>query len=648
MDKVRLVTRNSPLAIKQVEEVLESLPAFPFELIRTDSFGDKHKEMSLLDGVPEDFFTRELDTALLNKEADVAVHSAKDLPYPLPEGHVLAALTKGLDPSDSLVSRDGLKLHELPSGARVGLSSPTRRKSINDLRPDIEIVSIRGTIAERLDSISRGDVDAVVVATCALIRLGLIEKASEKLSFETHPLQGKLAVVVRKQSPALRRLFYPIDARKYYGSVWLIGGGPGDPELLTVKAERLLKNADVIVTDELTATGGLSRYSGEIIRVGKRKGQHTYEQEEINKMMADYALQGKKVVRLKGGDPSLFGRMGEELEYLERRFIQTEIVPGVTSAFAAAADASISLTLRGVASGTAFITAHNAYEKTEGSGLTRVFYMGASRQGELSEEMIKEGLSADTPVLLVQNAGTESVVIEKTDLRGLKGSSLLSPLVIIAGRAVDLYHKRETYLFTGLEPGLFPVRVTGHIVHQPLIELIWDKDATVPDWKDYEALILTSVNAAKFYLGRERPRGLKIYTIGPSTTATVHSFGLEVEGSSNPHESGALAELLIKSEIKSALYPCSGLSDNAIMRLPFVTAVPIYTAKTRKNVKPVNLQDYEGVVFTSPSGVRAFIDIYGKPPSFLLYYAMGGLTAKALRDAGVDNGGLINVQEIQE
>ena len=152
-------------------------------------------------------FTRELDLALLNGEADIAIHSAKDLPEHLNDGLEVIALYEAFDKSDSLVSRDNMKLQELPAGSRIGTSSPLRRKELLALRPDLEIVGIRGCIEDRVEQVRRGDVDAAIVATCALKRLDMEQDIAEVLPFETHPMQGRLAVTARKGREDLKAIF---------------------------------------------------------------------------------------------------------------------------------------------------------------------------------------------------------------------------------------------------------------------------------------------------------------------------------------------------------------------------------------------------------------------------------------------------------
>ena len=205
---LRVVARGSRLSRLQVEEVMGRLPDTPYRLNTLQSFGDKRQDLSLLQGeAPDDMFTRELDLALLRGEADVAIHSAKDLPERLNGGLEVIALYEAFDKTDALVSRNHQSLTQLPAGSRIGTSSPLRRRELLALRPDLEVVGIRGCIEERVAQVRHGDIDAAIVATCALKRLGMEADIAEVLPFETHPMQGRLAVTARKGRDDLKALF---------------------------------------------------------------------------------------------------------------------------------------------------------------------------------------------------------------------------------------------------------------------------------------------------------------------------------------------------------------------------------------------------------------------------------------------------------
>jgi uroporphyrin-III C-methyltransferase len=194
------------------------------------------------------------------------------------------------------------------------------------------------------------------------------------------------------------------------GTVWLVGAGPGDPDLLTRKAERLIRAADIIFTDALVGPDILALIPPEVERVsvGKRSGRHSRDQPMINAMLLAAAQAGRRVVRLKGGDPSVFGRSAEEMAHLRAAGITVRICPGVTAASAAAAQAGVSLTLRGTARALTFVTAHARagaaldldWKALATSGATLAIYMGRATAREISISLIAAGLAPVTPVLV--------------------------------------------------------------------------------------------------------------------------------------------------------------------------------------------------------------------------------------------------------
>ncbi|MEH3123587.1 MAG: uroporphyrinogen-III C-methyltransferase [Sphingomonas phyllosphaerae] len=198
------------------------------------------------------------------------------------------------------------------------------------------------------------------------------------------------------------------------GTVWLVGAGPGDPDLLTRKAERLIRAADVIFYDALVGPEvlALAAPTTECLSVGKRSGRHSKAQETINDLILAAAKAGRRVVRLKGGDPSIFGRSAEEAAHLSAHGVPVHICPGITAASAAAASSGVSLTLRGLARSLTFVTAHArngepidlnwpALARADG---TLAVYMGRAAAGEVATRLMAAGRDPSTPVLIVVNA----------------------------------------------------------------------------------------------------------------------------------------------------------------------------------------------------------------------------------------------------
>lgn len=223
----RIGTRKSPLALRQVQEIIETLrkfyPTLDFDIVGIDTYGDKDKITPISDMEGTDFFTREIDEALIKGEIDFAMHSAKDLPDEMPQGLVIAAVTKSIDPYDALVSKWDLKLDELKKGAKIGASSQRRKMQLKKYRNDFQLVDIRGNIEERLEKLDKDELDAIVVAACALLRLGLESRITQRIPFEIltpHPLQGSLAIEVRDNDYKIKELVRPLA-----NSLWSMANG---------------------------------------------------------------------------------------------------------------------------------------------------------------------------------------------------------------------------------------------------------------------------------------------------------------------------------------------------------------------------------------------------------------------------------------
>jgi uroporphyrin-III C-methyltransferase len=230
------------------------------------------------------------------------------------------------------------------------------------------------------------------------------------------------------------------------GKVYLVGAGPGDPELLTLKALRLLRTADAVLHDDLVAPEVLKLIppTAQVHNVGKRCGKKKILQSEINYLMVALAASGLRVVRLKGGDPLIFGRAGEEIESLQQASIPYEVVPGVTSALGAAASAQIPLTHRRVSSAVVLITAHRASEndsvswsKLVGSGATLVIYMPGQNFSDVETKLTSAGLSGETPCAVISRATTRHQRTHRTTISKLHQSPQLpAPTLLVVGEVV--------------------------------------------------------------------------------------------------------------------------------------------------------------------------------------------------------------------
>ena len=231
------------------------------------------------------------------------------------------------------------------------------------------------------------------------------------------------------------------------GKVFLVGAGPGAPDLLTIRAAEILKRADIVFHDALVHPDTIAvAANAECVAVGKRSGKHSTAQRFINKRLVDAARKHAVVVRLKGGDPMLFGRAHEELEAIRAAGIAYEVVPGVTSALAASAELGVSLTRRGVARSVTFVTPRigagerpNEWARVARSADTSVIYMGAGEAASIAATLLSEGMSARTPVVVVENASlpnARSVKLTLRDLPRLVELEFTGPVLILLG---DVY-----------------------------------------------------------------------------------------------------------------------------------------------------------------------------------------------------------------
>ena len=280
----------------------------------------------------------------------------------------------------------------------------------------------------------------------------LLPKGSTRRIFWRRFFSGSVAdAVAQSDMSTARRTATRLirNSHRPEGHVWLVGAGPGAEDLLTLRAQRVMMEADVIVFDALVPQEivDMGRRDAERISVGKRKGCHSKKQEEISQLLVDLGQAGKRVVRLKSGDPLVYGRAMEEMAALREASISYEIVPGITSAFAAAADFDLPLTLRGVASSLIFTTGHDLagdvlpdWARLAVSGATIAVYMGRTVAASVAGRLMAAGLSEDTTVAVVENASRREKRLLHGTLKDLPDlehrDELTGPVMVIIGDAV--------------------------------------------------------------------------------------------------------------------------------------------------------------------------------------------------------------------
>lgn len=702
--KIRVIARGSRLSRLQVEEVFKNFPELAYEIKYLESYGDKNQQISLLNGeAPADIFTRELDDAIRQGDADIAIHSAKDLPYPLPEDMEVIALFPAFDTTDSLVSRDHKKLAELPAGSIIGTSSPLRKKGLNELRPDLTIKGIRGCIEDRVQQVKDGKYDAAIVATCALKRLGMEDEIAEVLPFPTHPLQGFLAITALKESAAnrnaggtkvpadlqsdvkqaissqaLKQAFASKSILDKQGSVSLVGFGPGDPDLLTIKAAKAIEVADIIFYDDLIDDSYLTDKKAEKIYVGKRAGYHHKEQADINRLLLEAAREGKNVVRLKGGDPMIFAHGSEEIEFLESNLINVNVIPGITTASALAASQKISLTHREFSSSVALVSGHTPQPVTPDAE-TLVYYMGAKQLQAIATQLIdEEGWAFNTPVLLTYNVSRQDEKTFETtlwELRNGEKKDFPTPLIALIGNVAGLKHHQASDIKPTLYTGTLPdieKRNTDY-TYTPLIEinnssifslkdalydeenyeyykgkgLAWDDD----DEKKPKYVVFTSQHSISSTIEcipelLEEQENYIFISIGDTTTEALHNAGIKDVIQVEEDNRFGIIKWFEKEKEKydeanaryeDIIYPHSSLSPEDIPLALQELGFSVKSFVAYKNVMPehprlVNLNHFKRIVFTSPSTIDNFIKLYGKLPENTEFITRGPITQKHLEE----------------
>jgi len=296
--------------------------------------------------------------------------------------------------------------------------------------------------------------------------------SDQRRRFWENILQGEVAeLLIAGRDDTARELLEKSlegsgDEPDFIGEVYLVGAGPGDPDLLTFRALRLMQMADVIVYDRLVAPPilDLARRDAEQIYVGKERDKHALSQENINQLLVRLAKEGKRVVRLKGGDPFIFGRGGEEIATLMENGVSFQVVPGITAASGCATYSGIPLTHRDYAQSVVFVTGHLQdgsidlnWKALAHDNQTIVFYMGLHGVGVMSEQLIKHGLPETTPVALVQQGTTQNQRVLISDLKNLeatvKTEQVKPPTIIIVGKVVELH---ETLQWFNPLPGANP------------------------------------------------------------------------------------------------------------------------------------------------------------------------------------------------
>ena len=460
------------------------------------------------------------------------------------------------------------------------------------------------------------------------------------------------------------------------GKVFLVGAGPGDPGLLTARALELLASADVVIHDRLIPAGALDgvRPDAELLYVGKEGGGEQVPQEETNRLLVAKAREGRTIVRLKGGDPFVFGRGGEEAQLLREEGIAYEIVPGVTAGVAAPAYAGVPVTHRGLAPAVAFVTGHEDPAKPEtqldwpglaGFPGTLVFYMGVRALPRIAEQLIAAGRPADEPVVIVERGtlprqravhGTLATIADRASEAGVRPPSitLVGPVAALGEElawldaARPLAGKRVAVTRARAQASALAARLRAlgaEVVEAPAIR-IEKLPVTVPDLSGYDLLCLTSPNGVHRLFEEVRDAralaGPRIAVIGPGTARALREHGVEADIAPERSVAESLVDALADVRVTRALIARAEEARDILPKAlegrgATVHDLPLY----RTVAEPLDEAARDAALgadyatFTSASSVRFFAEAAGTLSGPRIA-SIGPATSAELRRHGVE------------
>lgn len=482
---------------------------------------------------------------------------------------------------------------------------------------------------------------------------------------------------------------------QYKGKVYLVGAGPGDPQLISLRGLDLIKQAEVIIYDYLVSSQLLefAPPQAELVYVGKKANQHTLSQEQINQLIVDKVKAGKKVVRLKGGDPFVFGRGGEEAEILADQNLPFEIVPGITSAISVPAYAGIPLTHRDYTSGVAFFTGHEGegkeissihWDKIATGVGTLVFLMGVGNLKNIVSKLIEHGRSPQTPIALIRWGSTPKQQTVVATLESIvaraREEGIKPPTIIVVGEVVSLREKLNWFEHKPLfGKGVVVTRsrtqasqlssklaeLGAEVFEFPTIHIepaddYRQLDAALESLANYSWLIFTSVNGVEYFFRRLKEKGqdirelkgLKLCAIGPATAYALEELQLRIDYVPGEYRAEAIIEGLGQQGIKGqrVLIPRAEkarevLPDELAKLGAKVEVVPAYkTVKASGNTEELrelfSQKRVQLVTFTSSSTVNNFVELLGKENlaslmEGVIVASIGPITAKTAEKHGL-------------
>lgn len=668
-NKITIATRGSALAMAQTEIVKKLLEeqGVTVDIKQVVTTGDKDRKSALSKIGGRGVFVKEVERALLDGEADIAVHSGKDLPSELADGLIIAATPRAGSDRDMLISTT-----EKPH--TIGTGSLRRIEQLKKVFPYSEFKSIRGNLDTRIKKLRSGEVDAIVVAQAGVERLDIdtsdlytrVFTDDECLPAAT---QGIIAIECLKKrkdlipvldaindKPTFKRFkeereivrgigadcttplavrCYPEDNRtlvrnmtpveKLKGMVYITGAGPSY-DLLTLRAESVIKKADVIVYDDLIDKSilAIAEPGTKLISVGKRLGSHKATQDEINSLIVGLAESGRVVVRLKGGDPYVFGRGGEEAEALKEAGADFEVIPGISTAIAVPEHFGIPVTNRGTARTFSVTTGHTC-DGSEAKSGSRIYLMGMTHLHQIVEQLLAEGLSADTPAAVMSRAFSSNEKVVRGTLSDIeeKAEGLAMPGIIFVGdnAALDFSRKRKrTVTVTGtesfcergrkaLEEAGFEVKTLSHLFVTPR--------KFAQDFSEKSILVFTSANGVevffKGYSGDIRSlASMQFAVIGQATANALAGHGIYPDITPEKYSSDALADEIISQNSGEKVYLLRAENGSPVLFKKLVSAGidtenrVTYDISVRQELLKDYVCDTDFIVFGSANGVKTF------------------------------------------
>ncbi len=728
MRHIRLATRGSALALVQAHQVKASLEALGtrehpivVDIVEVVTHGDQDRIHSLVSIGGKGLFVRRIEEVLLEHEADIAVHSAKDLPYRLAKGLTIAAVPQAADRRDLLIvpkDRPLVMAHPV-----IGTGSPRRICQMKKWLPQADFAENRGNITTRLRKLQEGQFDGIILAKAGVDRLQMDLSDYEVRAFAADefipaPCQGILAVECRQEDEELlsllenindaqtrkrfeieRCLFRKMQAdcsvaigvsadiaddnltlhamlngtackmqgavedyeelcermaerlnQKNKGFVSLVGAGCGK-DLITLQGCRAIADADVILYDDLMDAEVLKlapKYA-ERLYVGKRSGQHSMKQEEINALLIQKAKEGGHIVRLKGGDSFVFGRGGEEALALSAEGIGYEVICGISSAIAVPEKLGIPVTHRGTARSFTVVTGHTAggvgedFEALAKLSGTLVFLMGLSNAAHIAAELMHFGKSGDTPCAILSNGYRRDEMRIDCTLAtlGEAAKSAETPAIIVIG-AVAAYHlqgqasQSKIVIMTGSpsflkkEEDIFQ-RAGVKTFSYPSLEIVPHAENIPESFDNWDYLVFTSANGIRIFFEELRKRKtdvrslarMKIAVIGQGCADALLQYGLCADFIPSEFVSDVFGRELAK-QVETKKRPqrllllrakegAAALTDALLKHGISYDDIAVYETKACEAVQDLPQADY--ITFASASGVAAFFKHHDLPKS---------------------------------